>query len=269
MTALIRLSRPLKLDIGQAIHARLDARAQNGLHEEALDAFIPLLGGVLSRLGVHVEGKVVARATQEAHATALEEADCEVDTWLRHHENWLRVEANRRLGPNVPMARALYEAAFPAGASYADKYIPEENRQCRYAIAVIRSPEHAATAKAIGLSPAWTNAWEAALDRSDAALSEVKETRAQKAAHVDNGRDAEVELCQVLLRLRRYIESRAGRADKARWAEGQELLAPMLDALKKARVEKAARRTRREKQAQLVPPPTMASPLVLAIPDAG
>ena len=51
-----------------------------------------------------------------------------------------------------------------------------------------------------------------------------------------------------MVRLRRYIASRAKRTDIARIAEGQEILKPLLDAIKQLRATAAARATRRTKK---------------------
>jgi hypothetical protein len=125
-------------------------------------------------------------------------------------------------------------------------YVPDENRLCRDAIVALRSPEHAATVAAIELPAGWLDRWEKALNESDAAFEAVQKTRADKSIHVLTGQDAEVAFVDVMLRLRRYIDSRASRTDKVKIAQGRQLVAPLLDALAKAKAEERARETRRE-----------------------
>jgi hypothetical protein len=241
------LTRAQKLDVGKALLARLVARQQNGPKEEALDGFIPPLNDAVERLATHVGGKVEADAARKAQLLRLEKADSEVDTWLRHHESFIDVEANRRFSPHADAARTLHDAAFPDGISHVDAYIPDENRLCRDAITALRSPEHAATVAAIELPAPWTAKWEAALDESDVAFTEVQKARETKASHVGEGRDAEADFVELMVRLRRYMDmdARAPRADKLKQAENRELLQPLLDTLKKLQTEKAARASRR------------------------
>jgi hypothetical protein len=146
----------------------------------------------------------------------------------------------------VEAAQALYAATFADGIAHVDDYIPDENRLCRQTIAILRTPEHASTVAALGLPSQWTNAWETALDESDRTFAEITRTRETKSAHIDDGRDAEVEFVDIVVRLRRYLDARTSRTDKAKIAEGRELLAPLLDALKKLATEKASRATRRQ-----------------------
>ncbi len=240
------LSRSMKLDVGKALLARLVARANVGPKEDLLDSFIPQLQDVTARLEVHVDGKAAANAMRTAQLLRVEMADCDVDAWLRHHEAFLAIEAARHLGPNAEAASSLHDAAFPEGISYADAYVPEENRLCRDAMVVIRSAEHAATVSAIGLPVEWTTKWETAIDESDAAFADVQLARESRATHVEEGRDAESDFVELAVRLRRYLDARAPRSDKAKIAEGRELLQPLVDALKKVAAEKAARKTRRQ-----------------------
>jgi hypothetical protein len=189
---------------------------------------------------------VLADAARKALLARLEDADIDVDTFLRHVESYIKIEATRRSGPNVAAAQALHSAAFPRGLEPVDEYIPDENRLCRDSIAVLRSPEHAPTVIAIKLPEAWIPSWEAALDESDAAFDALSRSRTSKSVHVGGGQDAEDDFVDAAIRLRKHVESRASRNDKAKIAEGKELLAPLLDALKKARTEERARATRRE-----------------------
>ena len=244
------LSRSTKHDVGKALVARLLARAAAGPKEELLDSFIPQLQDTTTRLGVHVEGKVTADAARKALLLRAEVADCDVDTWLRHHEAFMGIEARRRVGPNVDAAEVLYDAAFAGGISYVDAYIPNENALCRGVMTVIRSSEHAPTVAAIGLPAEWTMKWETALNESDAAFADVRQARESKAAHVDEGRDAEDDFVELAIRLRRCLDARAPRSDKAKMAENRELLQPLLEALNKLAMEKASRATRRKKSTE-------------------
>jgi hypothetical protein len=63
--------------------------------------------------------------------------------------------------------------------------------------------------------------------------------------HIGKGRDAELTWIDLMVRLRRYVGSRARRTDTARLREGKELLKPLLDTLAKLRADAAARATRR------------------------
>jgi len=111
---------------------------------------------------------------------------------------------------------------------------------------VLRIPENATRLESLGLPPAWTAQWEAALDKSDADFEAVKSAREEKASHIVEGQDAEVEFVELMIRLRRYLDSRASRRDRVKQAENKEILQPLLDALKKLSVERAARATRRK-----------------------
>jgi len=247
MSTVAELSRPQMLDVGKEILKRLKKRKTQGPKEDALDAYIPELSDVVKSLDTHVEGKVAADAARTAMLARSEAADIDVDTSLRHHEGFVFIEANRRGGPNVTAAKALYAAAFPDGLGHVDDYIPDENRLCRDAITVLESPEHAAAVKAIELPAAWLPKWKAALDESDQAFDEVKKARDDKKTHVGAGQDAQTDFVDVMVRLRRYIGSRAARSDKAKIAEGRTLLDPLLTMLDKAKAEKGARATRKAK----------------------
>jgi hypothetical protein len=43
-----------------------------------------------------------------------------VDSWYRHIEGFLSVEARRRSGPHVEAASAMYKAACPDGLAYVE-----------------------------------------------------------------------------------------------------------------------------------------------------
>src|SRR5262249_34414833 len=155
-----------------------------GPAEPALDAYVPLLSALNARLETHVDGKAAANAARKAQLLRLDIADCEVDTWLRKHESYIAIEANRRVGPNVEASMALHKAARAVGISSVAAHTPDENRLCRDAITALRAPEHAATVQAIKLPAEWTAQWEAALDESDAAFSDVQKARETQSSHV-------------------------------------------------------------------------------------
>lgn len=244
------LSRPEMALVAHGLLARLVARKQQGPAEPALDAFIPELDQVASALGEHVGGKAAEDAKRRAALAKQDEADDEVDAWLKHHEAFLRIAGARRTGPHAAAAEAIHDAVFPDGLAHVDDPIPQENQLCRGAITILRAPEHAPTLAAIGLPSVWLDQWEAALDASDAAFAATQAAREAKRAHVGGGVDAEAEFGDLAVRLRRYIGSRASRKDKARIAEGRMLLEPLIAALEKAEKERAARETRKKKQAK-------------------
>jgi len=240
--------RTLKASIARALHENLVERAEKGPAEPALDAFIPEILAVSQRLEQHVAGKASAIAARAAHAAHAEVADIEVDTWTRHIECFLTIESNRKSGPHVAAARALHQAAFPSGLGLVDAPIPEENTQCRHALAVLRAPEHQATVAAIGLPVLWLELLEMALGESDAAFAAATEARGAQSTHVGLGKDAEAEWTEVIARLRKYVESRARAGETEKQAEGRALLAPLLDAIQKAKAVAAGRATRRGKK---------------------
>jgi hypothetical protein len=245
LVTVAQLSRPQKAEAGRAILTRLQVRMQQGPLEPALDAYVTELTPIVDALEQGVEGKVLAAGTLKGLLAKLDDADVRVDTWLRHHFFYIDVEASRRSGPNVEAAQALAAATFPDGLAHIDAYIPDENRLCRDAIAMLRSSEHAPTVAAIELRTEWTEAWEKDVEESDRAFAEVQAAREDKAIHVVAGQDAEVLFDDVIARLRRYIGSRAARTDRVKQAEGEQLIAPVLDALAKARAEAKARATRK------------------------
>jgi hypothetical protein len=242
------IPRPKKRAIAQETHALLIQRQQTGPAEPGLDAFIPELGVVAVALDTHVTGRVLADATREAQLARAEEADVEVDTWFRHIESFLFIEANRRSGPNVALARGLYNAACPDGLAHIDDRIVDENLRCAETLVILKAPESAAALAAIKLPAAYIDAFEAALKESDAAIGEVIAARGDKSAHIDLGREAEASWVDLMVRLRRYIDSRAKRTDAARIAEGKALLKPLLDAVQMQKTIAAARATRRAKK---------------------
>ncbi|UQA55861.1 hypothetical protein [Polyangium aurulentum] len=250
-----RLPRTLKTTITRALHDNLAARALHGPDEPGLDAFIPELAAMTSRLDAHVSGKASAIAARAAHAVHADSADIDVDTWTRHIESFLFIEGHRRGGAHVATARALHAAAFPEGTAFVDDRIPEENAQCREALAVLRAPENQAIVKDIGLPLEWLDRLEGAIAESEAAFAKAAEARGARSEHVILGKDAEADWVDLVARLRKHVESRARAGEIEKQAEGRALLAPLLDALGQAKAIAAARATRRTKKE--TPPPAL------------
>jgi hypothetical protein len=250
---LTNVPRAEKLAIATTIHAALLKRKKAGPSEPALDAFIPELTALKDKLATHVDGKSSANAAREKHLARAESADIEVDTHFRHIEAFVFIEKSRRAGPHVSSAQSLYSAAFPEGLAHIDDRIEAENIHVRATLNALKSPEHAATLKAIELPAAWIQALEAALAESNAAVADVAKARGEKASHVGLGKSAETEWIDLMVRIRRYVASRAKRTDVARIAEGTELLKPLLDAIQKLRATAAARATRRTKKSSGAP----------------
>lgn len=242
---LTQVSRAEKATITGAILALLTARQQSGPPEPALDAYIPELNDLGARLDTHVLGNVVADGARALLLAKLDVADDAVDTMYRHIESFLDVEARRRGSPHAVHARACHQAAFPDGLGHVDDRIIDENRYCRDALAVLQAPENAALLVNIAFPAGWIAAFANALDASDAALDEVVNARIDKSTHISQGRNAEDDWVDTMVRLRRYISSRAKRTDKAKIAEGRALLRPLLDELKRISTEAAARATRK------------------------
>jgi hypothetical protein len=245
--SLNRVPRAEKRDIAQKVVKNLKARAKKGPKEPALDEYTDELDEIAAALDTHVAGTVEADAARAARLARLDRADDDVDTWYRHVEGFVSIEARRRTGPNVALAEALHRTAFPDGLAHVDDPVADENRLCRDSLSVLRSPEHAATLKAIELPLGWLDKWEKALDESDAALAEVESARKTKKTHVSGGRNAEADWVETMVRLRKYVASRARKDDAARIAEGKELLAPLADAMSRLRTTAAARATRRSR----------------------
>ncbi|MRG93612.1 hypothetical protein [Polyangium spumosum] len=247
MAKLDQIPRAEKRDIAKKLKDNLTARAVKGPPEPALDAYIDECAEVVDELDAHVTGNVLAEAERTARLAQLASADDEVDTWYRHIESYIDIEARRRTSPFALQAAAVHQAAFPDGLAHVDDPIADENRICRETLVILRSPEHAATLTAIELPSIWLEKWETALDKSDALLAEVEKARTDKRKHVGAGRDAETDWVELMVRLRRYVSSRAKRSETARLQEGKTLLAPLLDAMAKLRAEAAARATRKSK----------------------
>lgn len=246
MVTIAQLPRPDMAKAGRDVLSLLHERQGAGPPEPALDAYIPEIEPVVAALAQGVSGQEASATALKALLARVEAADIDVDTWLRHCFNFVNVEANRRAGSHVGAARALEAAAFPDGLAHVDDYIPDENRLCRTSIAALRSTEHAATVKAIRLPADWLDTWEAAVNESETSFNAVQQARTGKSIHVLAGQDAEVAFTDVMVRLRRYIDSRAPRRDTVKVAQGRALIAPLLDLLSKAKAEEKARATRRE-----------------------
>jgi hypothetical protein len=236
------------LVIAMDIHDSLIEREKTGPAEPTLDAFIPDLKTLITTLQTHVTGRDLADAARESRIARAEAADVVTDTWFRHLEAFVHIEATRRAGTNVGAAHGLYNAAFPDGLAHVNDRIVDQNLHYRTTLNVLKAPEHAATITAIELPASWLATFEAALDESDAAIADVIKARGEKSTHVDLGRSAETEWVDLMVRLRKYIESRAKRTDVVRIAEGKILIKPLLDALQKLRTDAAARATRRTKK---------------------
>jgi hypothetical protein len=242
---LTQVSRAEKASITGGILALLTARQQSGPPEPTLDAYIPELDDLGARLDAHVLGNVVADGARALLLAKLDVADDAVDAHYRHIEGFLDIEAHRRRSPHAVHALACHQAAFPDGLGHVDDRIIDENRYCRGSLAVLQAPENAALLINIAFPTGWLPAFANALDASDAALDEVVNARIDKSTHISQGRNAEDDWVDTMVRLRRYISSRAKRTDKAKIAEGRALLRPLLDELKRLSTEAAARATRK------------------------
>jgi hypothetical protein len=266
VTHLTKIPRPEKRTIARKIHDLLVARQAAGPAEPALDAFVPELSEVGIRLDTHVGGTVAASTAWQVQLGRLEDADVNVDTWLRHIESFLFVEANRRSGPNVTASKAVYAAACPDGLAHVDDRVVEQNAHCRTMLSVLRDPENAPALAAIDLPGVWLDRFEAALDESDAASDDVIAARTDRSTHVGLGRDAEVEWVDLMTRIQRHVGSRARRDEVAKKMEGKALLQPLLAAVQKLRADAAARATRREKTTPETPDGAAAPEPAIATP---
>lgn len=249
-----QIPRAEKRAIALALYANLSVRFRKGGPEHALDDFLPQLMDVTARLnpassgGGGGGGGGLDRAQR---ILAIVAADDEVDTYLRHIEGYLAVEALRRTGPKVAVAQALHSAAFPDGLAHIHDRIVEENSHCRASLAILRAPENAAAIAALEVPPAWLDRWEEALDASDATVSEglraiAAEGAGAPPAQPSSNRDPEADWVDLMARLRRYMATRATFDDATRIEEGRTLLRPLFDALQALRVaEDAARPARR------------------------
>ena len=254
MSDLEKIPRPEKLSIAKRILQSLQDRLTKGPKEPALDAFIPEVDDIVTRLNTHVTGTSTVKGDRAALLATADASDDEVDTWLRHIESYLDIEGRRRTGPNVARARALHEAAFPDGLAHVDDRVIDENNHCRDSIAVLRVPENVATLKAIKMPLTWVDAFEAAITKSDADNDALIKGRTAKSAHISHAQNVEEDWEDAMLRLRHNIAGRAKRSDIAKKTEGQTILAPLLAAVKKIRIDAAARATRRGQEEDKAPP---------------
>lgn len=251
------VSRPDKRDIAAQVQGLLEARAAGGPAEPALDAYILELKVIEQALSLHVDGSTAAQGQRAARLVRLEIADDNVDRWYRHVENFLDTVARMRTSEYAQPVRLIHSTAFPDGLAHIDDAVIDENRECRDAITILQSPEHQATLTAIEFPTTWLTRWTSALDESDAALTDLNDSRKSHQSHIHSGQDAEEAWVETFVRLRKYIGSRAKKSDTARIQEGRALLAPLLDTLKKMGALAASRATRRQNE---TPPTTPATP---------
>lgn len=249
MSEFIRIPRREKREVGKNVASRLLARLAVGPQEPPLDGFIAEINDVNARLDTHVDGVGTVQGTHAARAAESDARDDDVDTWIRKIQGFLEAEALRRTGPNVEHAKELLHAAFPDGRAHIDDRIVEENIHCRSAISALRAPESAETLAAIEMPAGWIDKFEEAVTKSEEAVNALALGRSDKSAHVDLGRDAELDWEDVMLRLRHYIAGRAKRGDVEKQNEGRKLLEPLLSAVKKLRTDAETRATRRLKKA--------------------
>ena len=240
------LPRKRKQTIVQQVHDLLVLRKKKGPAEPALDGWIAPLAALAKGLAEHVDGKSAADADRRARQHALFVADVEVDTWLRHLEGYLRIEAHRAFGEHVAAAAALHDAAFPDGLAHVDDPPADENVHCRDSLAVLTAPANAKTLAALGLPKAWLTTLAKALDESDAAVAAIAAAKDESSTHVALGRDVEADWIDAMVRLRQYMASRAPKADVAAREEGKRLLRPLLDAIAGLRNVAATRAGRRD-----------------------
>jgi len=252
--SLNQVPRAEKRDIVWKIIDHLKTRTSHGPAEPVLDEYIVELTDIAEALSTHVSGNIAADALRAARLQKLEVADDDVDRWYRHIESYLDVESRRRASPHADEAGALHEAAFADGLAHIDDAIADENRVCRDALAVLRSPEWADSLQAVEFPPTWLEKWDAAVTTSEALVSELQSSRQDKRAHIDSGRDAESDWIEAMVRLRKYVGSRAKKSDTARVQEGEKLLAPLLEVVAKLKAEAKTRATKRSKPAGETPP---------------
>jgi hypothetical protein len=244
------ITRKKKGEIAVALAALLTEREKTTPNEPGLYAFTPLLTDVGARLGVAADGNLTAKAAREARLVKLELADDDVDRWYRHNHDYIENEALRRSGDIGKLARALLAVAFPEGLKRVDDAIEDENDYLHDAVSVLRKPEHAPTLAAMEFPAFFLDNLDKALTASDTALDEVIKARGDKKGQIESGQDAEGEWIDVVVRYRKYVGSRAGKRDKALYAEGQKLLAPLLDELARMKQERLAKETREKHAAE-------------------
>lgn len=234
-----------RLDIVRNLLAALVSRQQSGAPEPALDAFIPELEALLTGLESRPSGDALGDALRAGRLARAELAEVDVDTWLRHIESFLLIEASRRRGKHLLLARDLFMAACPDGLSHIDVRVVEQNAHARETLAVLKAPESAAAIVAVELPTWWITKLEAAIIESEAAITEVIASSSDRSSGFSLDRDPEDEWVDVMLRLRKYLGARARRTDFVRIIETRTLFRPLLDALQKMRAEAAARDSKR------------------------
>jgi len=252
---LTNIPRAEKLSIATKLHENLRDRKRRGAAEPELDALIPELATLIEALGAHVTGH---RLADTPSLTRVEIAEEEVGALLRHIETFLAIEAQRRAGPNVALAKSLYEAACPTGPLHLEERVIDVSTSCRGLLAVLEARENAEAIAAIGLPTAWIAGFARALDESDAALEALLKGREERGAQGVSGRDTGIAWLDLMTRLRRQVARRAGRAESARVSEGKALLKPLLDSLVKLRAATAVRETRRAGRSGVPHAPTSA-----------
>jgi hypothetical protein len=260
------IPRKRKLEIAQAIRNNLAERAAKGPPEPGLDHFIGEFDVVLGALAAPIAEHTTADAVRTARLVQLDEEDDGGDTYTRLVESFVYIQGHRRSGSHVASSRALHNAAFPDGLAHIDDPIPAQNQVSRDALAVLRAPEWASTLAAIELPTVWLDRWESHVGKSESLYKEIERARTVKKVAIGAGQDAELDCVESLVRLRRYVGSRARKADKERQAEGRTLLAPLLDELAKVKALAASRATLREKAGKGASTTPAAAPQVVAAP---
>ena len=245
-----KFSRSDKALISRKLCEALTQRAQLGPAEPVLDAYIPQLHAIGDRLESHLTGKSAANAARVAHVDRVEKADGDVDTWGRHIESFIDIEARRPHSALASAARVLHAAAFPEGLAVLGDRIPNENKRMRHMLTTLRAPEHAATLLGIRLPPEWLDLLEGALHESDQAYADRSSARGTQDEHITRGKDAEADWVHLVGRLKKYVESRDLPGDRDRELENRALLAPLNDAIAHAKAVAAGRATRRTKKAE-------------------
>lgn len=244
------ITRKKKGEIAVAFAALLTEREKATPGEAALYAFTPLFADLGARLTTAADDNTAAKAARETRLVKLEIADDDADRWYRHNFYYLETESLRRTGDVGKLARALLVTAFPDGLSRVNDAVEDENEYLHEAVGVLRKPEHVPTLAAMDFPASFLDGLDRALVVSDAALDEVTKARDDKTGAIESGRDAEDEWIDAMVRFRKYVESRATKRDKARYEEGQKLLAPLLDELARIKTERLAKETREKHAAE-------------------
>ncbi len=254
MSELQKLPRPEKLRVARALSSLLQARIDAGAPPDpSLNGFHTEINAISSKLETHVDGLAGVKGKRSALIAAGNESDDLTDYWYRLWHGFLYAAAARRTGPHTPRAQELFKAVFPHGLEHIDDRIVEENAHCRESIEVLRAPENASLLAALNTPSGWLDAFEAAVNQSDADADALEKARGDKNAHIDLAQDADEEWEDIMLRYRHHIAGRAKRAEVQKKNEGRLLLAPLLDAVKKMRADAATRAALKAKDTE--PPP--------------